>query len=206
MTKQNIGLGFVFLTLLFGWVREGFKSSDAEAFAAERDAVAEIALDSAASYPEQLNDTLAAIETSRVAYEDSLLVWAQRTSEANARAQAAILGARRASTDLAVTLDATQTALLRELEAQHRIEVIEIREIGREEGRIEVRMILEPQITRLTAGLALSQAETAEVRTALEATQAAEDALRSEVRHQKRVGLLWKVAAGAGAACAVICR
>lgn len=204
--KQQLGFAVLLACLAMGWVREGVRRSGAEVYAAERDSMASVALDSAASYREQLSSALEAEAEARVTFEDSLVVWGARADDARQRAAEAVAGARVASAELAASLDSVQTVLLEELEAQHGIEVEAATELGREEGRAEVRTLLEPRISSLTAALETSMAETDQVRIAYEATRQAELALADELSSRKRGELLWKLAAGAGWVCAAVCR
>lgn len=198
---------FAFAVLLIGgWARETFRRTDAERFAAERDSVADVALDSAASFREARDRALEAAEAAEAAFGDSLIAWAARAALANERAVAARDSARTLSGALRARSDSLGVILVDSLDAQHGIELEAAREQGREEGREQATRVLQPQITALDSAVVALQGELGQAYVALEARTEAEDALRRELRGQRRWRTAERIVGLAGWACAALCR
>ena len=204
MTKAQIGIAVIVVTLVMGWAREGFRRTDAELYAAERAEVSEVALDTAAAIRGRLDTILEAHADTLEAHKTREVEWAERVASAREVVSVSEVVAVEVTQELSETLDSAQVVLLDSLNAAHVVEIQALREVvvvGVE--RVEA---LSVQVGQLTAALSLSQSETVEVRVAYEATREAALALVAEVRRQRTVGVLWKVAGAAGWLCVAICR
>jgi len=203
---KTAGVTLAFVLLFGAWAREAFNRTEAERFAAERDVAAQVAIDSAAVYQGQRDAALELAEAAEAAWADSTVVWAQRLAQANQRAQRAVLAAETAAEQVLATADSATAAAFNDYVAARDEQVAAALEQGRDEGRRAAEAVLRPQITALEGALRAAEGEIGQLRVALDEVTEARDALGREVRHQKRVGWLWKGAALGGLVCAAACR
>lgn len=205
MTKAHVGIAALVILLASAWYREGGLRAVAEYEAARQDSIADAALDRARADSLALVASLASLAASRAAYEDSLVVWGARAEEAQRRALVARRAAQELTTELEARLasDTTGSVILAELTAQHAEEVQAVT-VRAETAETRVG-VLEVRVSELTAALDTSMGETREVRGALAAQSALEDALRRQLASRGRSEWAWRVVAAAGWICAAAC-
>jgi len=205
MTKTQLGIVALVIALGIGWTQEAYRRGAAEAEIERLDSIATAAVGRADQLYRIAEVAAQQANAYRAAYEDSLVLWADRATVAQQRALVAGRAAEIAMERLSVSLDSTETAILAEVAREHEQQLLAVREVGRAEGRAQAEATLQPQITSLEEALAASREETAEVRAALDARAQAVEAIEAQLGRERAIGWGTKAIAAAGWACVALC-